>query len=392
MILKYFKSSKGLNLMGVMIISVILLLMILGFSRVIINFSEQTKTATQKRLITDIQKNALNLLRSRKAWRSSVARNANRIPGRTVPLSLYYHTDPNIAQGAYNTQAVRWVCPIQDQTHGIAFFDLNGTILTGVNCVQCTSQPFCGVDMSRHVAANISVPSGAGNTSTSDYPPDFSISISDTTHLKSISQNKTSQSADLGNIFDPETLSCPSGTFISNISPSGDVSCSQFRVGGSCGRGQVLVGVSPQGLPICTAGNFINSTCPGHTPLKGYMANGTPICQQISLNGGSCAAGSLSTGFNNRGVPSCSGVPPHSGGMCPGGQLATGIYSNGTPRCSSPPSRAIRFLRTTRASGGSEPQCAHISCPGGWVAYAWGAWVTGNDIRRCHLDCALLGF
>lgn len=387
------KSSSGVSLLGTLISAVIGIFVVIGVGRLLVNFSEETTKLSKKRVVAEIKTNTLTLLRSKKAWLASVSRNSGRVPGRNTNLILYYNPNPGLTQPNYNASSVQWTCPSSNRNTAIAFFSNTGSLVTGVNCSTCSTQKYCGMDMNSHIAAVITVPTGANNNSSATYPPKFSLTIEDAGGTKTASKQVTTMSDQVGNIFDPQVLTCPGGQVARAIAPDGSLICVQPTIpGGNCGPGKVAVGINTLGNPVCTSGNPINFTCPGNNYLKGFDANGNPLCQLPTIPGGRCAVGQVVTGINTDGTPVCSGVPNHAGGMCPGGAVVNGIYANGTPRCGGMPSPSIRIVGSTRASGGSEPACAHISCPGGYVATSWGAWVTNSDIRRCHIDCVRLGF
>ena len=91
--------------------------------------------------------------------------------------------------------------------------------------------------------------------------------------------------------------------------------------GNSCSNGQVMMGISSSGNPICVIDNdtTVSGNCPsGDYFMTGISANGVVLCSLIETYDGSDFA--------------------TSGQTCPTGQYVEEIDSNGNVQCSSPES------------------------------------------------------
>jgi hypothetical protein len=303
------RNERGVSLIGAMIAAAVGLVVTMGISKTLVNFSEQTQKTNRKQIMTQLSGNLNSLLRAKsKVWQPSLDKAGScAYPGEKgkCPLELYRDADPE----DNTSPIVQFTCKGDTFKEGVGFFASTGT-LKAVNkniCKKCKKDKNCGLDPVKFIRFKVAYK----NTPTTNLMPDFNGVIEDRGVSKHVQEIDTLSDSE-GVVIYPDTFKCAAGQHIEGVNANGTPKCKATFENIDCSAtGQILVGIRADGTPDCrtlTPPPAPTISLTNNCPSGQYMyniVNNKPQCRTdkvgttttiVSSGGGSSSSG-----------PSCSG-------------------------------------------------------------------------------------
>jgi Tfp pilus assembly protein PilV len=287
-------NNRGMSLVGVMISAAIGLMVVLGFSKALMNFSEQTSTTNRTSLVSQAGSNLNMILRSNKAWSESVNKTKS---------SCKYPGEKNGCTFALYRKGKRYTCTGASYNRAIGFMTVSGSLVDDINCSKCKSDVFCGLNPRSHFKFEIYY-KNPPNPAQPKLMPDFAAQMMDPGGTKKVTN--VDITGDDAFYIDPETFKCTNGQHLVGVNKDGSAKCvtvthinpATFK----CPRGQHVVGVNPDGSAKCEQ-TYKNIDCSGGGQvLVGIKSNGQPDCRTLTpptISVSSCPGGKLMAGISN---------------------------------------------------------------------------------------------
>lgn len=309
-------NNRGMTLLGTMIAAGVGLLVIMGVSKSLITFSEQTVQTHRKQMVSQVSSNLASILRSNKMWNDSVNKMGSgcKYPGQKKGCN--FELQRNGKRVTCNNGSTA--------TEAIGYMSTSGSIVEDINCSKCKNDKMCGLDPKKYVRFIVSY-KNKPNPSKPFEMPDFVARTED------VGGSKHASSVDIENedgiLIDPDLFKCPTGEYIAGVNNDGTPVCKKLSselTKLNCTGGKVLVGVNPDGSPKCaTVQTKVNiSSCPGGKYMAG-VSNNNPICKTLPK---STTTTIVKTGGGGGSSSPCGGYLPRNS------YLHTGAEVSGTCR------------------------------------------------------------
>lgn len=319
MFVKTLKNKNGMSLLGTLIAAAVGLIVTMGLSKALVNFSEQTTNLARRGDMNIIKQNLVAKLKDTTIWKASKNK-LSCVPGKNCDISLF-DVDRNGA-----ATANRWVCKRKggNINQGVIIMAQNG-LTQPLNCSSCASDIACGFDPKKFIRAEIeSVPNDLSDLAR----PSYSGYILDTVRSKKMIELDVLSSSE--ELTDEEQVKCPNGSFLVRVE-EGKPICEKNNVAlinNGCSASQFLVGFNSNGGPICRDNDqgVKNKACPAGKVLVAFNVYGNPICRDDDqgVKNKQCPSGSYLKGFNINGDPICLAVTVQS---CPSGYYMAGMVN-----------------------------------------------------------------
>lgn len=253
---KYLDNQKGMSLLGTMIAAAVGLLVVMGVSKALLNFAEQTSVNMQKSKLATVSRNIDTLLRDPDMWDTSMSKMKSGCgyPGKnsSCPLELFNHRGGK-----------KFSCSSGKVGEAIAFMTTDGALIDNIDCSKCKGSESCGIksvkkkNLVRFRVSYKSAPAGSS-------APTFKYQYEDFGFTKSVSKEMEVKN-----------------------SKQITVNIDQIR----CGNGEILTGLTKSGQPVCAnladlikQANLVpvkQGSCPDNQVLTGYDTNGNPKCKTL---------------------------------------------------------------------------------------------------------------